>query len=42
MIEMTDQETEEFLDEMEKENISNTPLGRVATTDDVAMYYFTA
>jgi len=29
-------ETEDFLNEMEKENISNTPLGRVATTNDVA------
>ena len=29
-------ETEDFLNEMEKESISNTPLGRVATTNDVA------
>jgi len=29
-------ETEDFLNEMEKESISNTPLGRVATIDDVA------
>ena len=28
--------TEEHLDEIEKRNISETPLGRVATTDDVA------
>ena len=28
--------TQEFLDEIEKQNISETPLGRVATTDDVA------
>ena len=28
--------TQEFLDEIEKQNISDTPLGRVATTDDVA------
>ena len=29
-------ETEDFLNEIEKESISNTPLGRVATTNDVA------
>ena len=29
-------ETQVFLDEMEREGISDTPLGRVATTDDVA------
>ena len=29
-------ETEEFLEEMERQGISDTPLGRVATTDDVA------
>ena len=28
--------TQEFLDEIEKQDISETPLGRVATTDDVA------
>ena len=28
-------ETQVFLDEMEREGISDTPLGRVATTDDV-------
>lgn len=29
-------ETQEFLDEIEKQSIADTPLGRVATTDDVA------
>ena len=29
-------ETQEFLDEIEKQNIAETPLGRVPTTDDVA------